>query len=119
MAVAGGLAGGTSALAAQDELDMGQRVYEQCWACHGLKPGEHRVGPSLHGVFGREAGSVESFNRYSEAMKDSDVVWSAETLDAYITHPQSFMPGTRMTYPGLQDREMREALIAYLKHATR
>lgn len=119
LTVAACLAGGVRAASAQvDEIDLGQRAFDQCWACHGLKPGQHRVGPSLHGIFGREAGTLEGFSRYSEAMKESDVVWTAKTLDAYIAHPRSFMPGTRMTYPGLGDPELREALIDYLKRAT-
>ncbi len=87
-------------------------------ACHALQPGQHRVGPSLANVWGRKAGTAEGFNRYSQAMKDSDVVWNAETLDAYLADPKGFMPGNNMTYPGVQSAEQRAHIIAYLKQET-
>jgi cytochrome c len=121
LALAGLLLGGGAVQTADliDGFDAGARAYEQCWACHSLKPDESRVGPSLHGIFGREAGTLESFNRYSEPMKQSGVVWTEETLAAYITNPRKFIPGTRMTYPGLKDPEVRDALIDYLKRQAR
>ena len=75
------------------------------------------MGPSLHGVFGRTAGTEEGF-KYSDAMKESGIVWSEETLDVYLTKPKDMVPGTRMAFPGLKDEQDRADIIAYLKEAT-
>lgn len=106
-----------TAPAAQAEGDpaAGRKVFNQCMACHALKEGQHRVGPSLYGIFGRKAGTVEGFNRYSPALKEADVVWNDETLSKYIENPSEYIPGNRMPFPGLADAQKRADLIAYLK----
>ncbi len=63
-----------------------------------------------------KAGTVPRFN-YSEANKNSNVVWDEAQLDQYLTDPKQFMPGTKMIYPGMKDAEQRKALIAYLRDA--
>jgi nitrite reductase (NO-forming) len=93
--------------------DAGAKVFRKCQACHSAEPGQNRVGPSLFGVVGKEAGAVEDFN-YSAAMQDSDIVWTPENLDAFLTNPREFMPGTKMIVPGLRAAEDRSDLIAYL-----
>ncbi len=96
----------------------GKAVFEQCAACHSLgEPGDFD-GPSLKGVIGRKAGSLEDY-RYSAAMKRSDVTWDAGTLDKYVTDPQAFIPGNRMAFAGITDKTQREDLIVYLTVATR
>jgi cytochrome c len=98
--------------------DKGKAVFEQCAACHSLgEPGDYD-GPSLKGVIGRKAGSLEDY-RYSAAMKRSDVVWDATTLDKYIADPQAFIPGNRMAFAGIGDKAQRDDLIAYLAVATK
>jgi len=98
--------------------DKGKAVFEQCAACHSIgEPGDYD-GPSLKGVFGRKAGSLEDY-RYSVAMKRSDVTWDAATLDRYLTDPQAFIPGNRMAFAGISDRTQRDDLIAYLAVASR
>ena len=101
--------------AAEGDAAKGEQVYNQCRACHSLEPGQHRLGPSLADIWGREAGSVESFNRYSKALKQSDIVWDAETLDKYLADTRGYIPGNKMTYPGVRDSEKRANLIAFLK----
>lgn len=103
--------------AADEEFEAGKKIFNRCKACHQLEAGKHRLGPSLHGIFGREAGAVEGF-KYSKAMLESDVVWDEETLDAYLANPREFMPGNRMSFPGLKDEEDREAVLEYLEEAT-
>jgi len=114
--------GGALALApaawAEGDAKAGQRVFNQCRACHTLDPGKNRVGPSLAGVFGRKAGTLEGFN-FSKAMRESGVVWDEETLDQYLAKPRDFMPGNRMSFAGLRKPEQRADLIAYLKEATK
>ena len=111
------LAAPASALAAGD-AKQGQRVFNKCKACHALVEGQRRIGPTLYGMFGRKAGTLEGFS-FSSAMKDSGVVWDEKTLDDYLAKPREFMPGTRMAFPGLPKKEERDDLIAYLKEATK
>jgi len=91
----------------------------QCAQCHTLKAGSSGLpGPSLHGVFGRKAGTVPGY-AFSTPMRESGVVWSDSTLDQYITAPQSYIPGNTMPFPGIADKTVRQRLVAYLKEATR
>jgi cytochrome c len=69
------------------------------------------------GIFGRPAGTVEGF-KYSDAMKNSNVVWNEETISAYVKEPKGYVPGNRMIFPGLKKEEDVANLIAYLKEAT-
>jgi len=75
------------------------------------------TGPSLAEIWNRKAGSLSSFPRYSDAMKSSDAVWNEKTLDAYLENPTQFMPGNRMTFPGVPDEKTRKSIIAFLKQA--
>jgi cytochrome c len=92
----------------------GRRVFGQCRSCHVIDAGAaHRVGPNLHGVFGREVGTAEDFT-YSAAVLDADFVWDAEHLDHWLQNPQTFLPGNRMAFAGVRDETERRDLIAYL-----
>lgn len=92
----------------------GEKVFAQCKACHVAEPGVNRVGPSLHGVIGRTAGTVAGFN-YSKANKESGVTWNEDVLFTYLEAPAKFMPGTRMAFAGLKKPQDRADVIAYLK----
>lgn len=97
----------------------GQAVFAQaCAGCHALQAGVRSVGPELHGLFGRRAGSLPGYP-YSAAMRDSGIVWSAKTLDRFIADPRRVVPGTSMAFPGIPDPQIRARLIAYLATATR
>lgn len=99
--------------------EKGRQVYVKCERCHSLDPdGPQEDGPHLHGIFGRKAGSVETYTGYSEAMKASDVVWTEETLNAYIEKPKAFMKGTNMRFRTLRDEQDRLDLIAFLRENT-
>jgi len=91
----------------------GEAVYVQCRACHTLEEGKNMVGPSLYGVIGSTAGSVAGFN-YSDANANSGLTWTPEIMFDYLESPRAYLPGTRMTYPGLKDAQARADLIAYL-----
>jgi cytochrome c len=108
----------TSQAARAGDSEAGARVFQACAACHSLEQHEQRTGPSLAGLWGREAGAVESFHRYSPALKSSGVTWNAETLDAWLAEPKAFIPGNRMTFRGIDDAQTRADLIAYLQIAT-
>lgn len=98
--------------------EKGKAVFEQCAACHSLDGSGDYDGPTLKGVMGRKAGSLEEY-RYSAAMKRSDVTWDAVALDKYVTDPQAFIPGNRMAFAGIGDTTQRDDLIAYLAVATK
>lgn len=93
----------------------GKEIYNRCMGCHSLS--QNRTGPKHCGLFGRKAGTVKDFD-YSDAMKNSDIVWNSTTLDAFIKAPLENIPGTAMGYAGVKDDTERADLIAYLKEAT-
>jgi cytochrome c len=94
--------------------DAGRRVFAQCRSCHTIDEGAgNRVGPNLHGVFGREIGSVEGFT-YSRPVQDANFTWDAGHLDHWLQNPQTFLPGNRMAFAGVRDETQRRDLIAYL-----
>ena len=104
-------------LAAADP-EKGKVLFLQCRACHSLEAGgANKVGPNLHGFLGRKAGLAAGFS-YSEAVSQSGVVWSAETLDQWLARPSDFLPGNRMVFVGIRKPEDRANLIAYLKRET-
>ena len=97
---------------AQDAA-AGKQLFTQCSVCHSID-GSNGVGPSLLGVFGRKAGSVSGF-RYSRAMKNANIAWDDNTLEAYLADPQKLIPGNLMPFSGLSDPKQRADVIAYLK----
>ena len=105
------------ALHAEGDAAKGKKVFRKCKACHSLEEGKNKVGPHLYALFGRAAGSLEDF-KYSDAMKASEIVWDEESLDAFLTKPKDFVPGTKMVFPGLKKEAQRRDLIAYLKEST-
>ncbi|HYD59992.1 MAG TPA: cytochrome c family protein [Noviherbaspirillum sp.] len=96
------------------QIKAGEAVYARCLACHSLQ--HDRTGPRHCGLFGRRAGSVPGFD-YSDAMKHSKIVWDEKSLDRFLTAPMKVVPGTSMGYAGIEDRQERADLIAYLRDA--
>lgn len=99
--------------AAAGDAAAGEKVFNQCKACHTIEAGKNRVGPSLHGVVGRKSGSVEGF-AYSEAVKKLNVTWDDANLDKWLADTKAVAPGNKMTF-ALKDPKAREDVIAYLK----
>lgn len=96
---------------AQD-AEHGKSVFKACAVCHATDHA-NRVGPGLEGIVGREAGTAAGF-RYSNAMKNSGIVWDDKRLNAYLESPQKAVPGNKMPYSGLKNATDRADLIAYL-----
>ncbi len=99
----------------EGDLANGRRQFAKCRSCHVIeKGGDNRVGPALHGVFGRTAGAAAGFN-YSPALKGAGFVWDAGKLDQWLADPKGFLPGNRMTFVGLKQEKDRRDVIAYIK----
>lgn len=97
------------------EVAKGEALFKRCVSCHTIAAGAPaRVGPNLHGVVGRAAGTAPGYT-YSKAMAGSGLTWSAAELDTYLTAPSQLVPGTKMSFPGLKDAAQRADLIAYLQ----
>ena len=94
--------------------DRGETVAKQCMSCHTFqKGGPNGIGPNLYGIIGRPRASVPGFN-YSDAMKAKGGEWTIDDLNKFLTKPQEFIPGTKMTFAGLPRGNQRADLIAYL-----
>jgi cytochrome c len=94
--------------------EQGEQVFKRsCVICHATTAGTNKLGPSLAGIVGRKAGTIEGFS-YSDANRKSGIVWDAATLDQYLADPRNFMPGTKMVFPGLKKPEDRKAVIDWL-----
>jgi cytochrome c len=99
---------------AQDAA-AGEKVFVVCKACH--QAGDHAknaVGPVLNGLFGRKAGSVEGYI-YSDANKNSGIIWDEATFATYIKDPKAKIPSTKMVFAGIKDEQRIKDLIAYLR----
>lgn len=107
----------TAADAAEGDPKRGGEVYRACVSCHALEPGLHLSGPSLDGVWGRQAGAAEGFGRYSQDLKQAGFAWNAAALDGWLKAPQQMVPGTYMVFRGIDDTQARADLIAFLEVA--
>jgi cytochrome c len=92
----------------------GEKVFAACRTCHVFDDGVNRVGPSLHKIVGRAAGSVAGFN-YSDANKNSGITWTPQVLFEYLKDPKAYVPGTKMAFPGVKNDQDRANLVAYLE----
>ena len=100
---------------AQGDAAAGATAFARCRACHLFDDtGRHRVGPNLAGVFGRTAGTVEDFPRYTDPMKASGIVWDDDTLNTWLSGPGEMVVGTTMKMV-ITDETMRANIIAFLK----
>lgn len=105
--------------AGEAERPTGQTASERpasfglCMMCHSDAPGKNGLGPSLFGIVGRKAAEAPGFS-YSPAMKAANVTWDEATLDRFMQHPRDVVPGTKMSYAGLNDPEKRAEITRYL-----
>jgi cytochrome c2 len=107
-----------SAVRADGDAARGEKLYDDCVACHPVEAGVHGIGPTLHGIVGRKVGEIADY-RYSAALRRSGITWTAEALDTFIGDPQASVPANRMPYAGMTNAGDRADLIAYLKKVSR
>jgi cytochrome c len=107
------------ALGEPGDAARGEHDFRACAACHSLEPDRNMTGPSLAGLWGRKAGSLPSFERYSDALKSSGIIWEDRSLDGWLTDPEGMVPDNEMPFNGIKDARDRADLLAFLKEATK
>ena len=107
------------AFAQKGDASHGQQDFRACAPCHSLEPDRNMTGPSLAGLWGRKAGGLSSFERYSDALKSSGIIWDDRSLDGWLTDPQRMVPDNDMPFQGIKDTRARADLLAFLKEATK
>src|SRR6266567_8200097 len=107
------------ALAQNGDASRGQQDFRACAPCHSLEPDRNMTGPSLANLWGRKAGGLPSFERYSEALKASGIIWDDRSLDGWLTDPDRMVPDNEMPFNGIKDTRVRADLLAFLKDATK
>lgn len=112
-----GLSGLSNLAMAACDVTAGQKVFEsRCAACHSLA--EHKVGPYLHDVVGRQVGTAPGFG-YTLALEQAGFTWDAQRLDAFLSSSMNFLPGTAMAFGGLRKPEDRQNIICFLEQQER
>ena len=102
-----------TAIAAGDTA-KGKKVFKKCKACHAIKAGKRKVGPSMFGIVGKKAGTTKGY-KFSKAMKNSGLTWDEATLDKFLKKPKKLVKKTKMSFGGLKKDSQRADVIAYLK----
>jgi cytochrome c len=101
---------------AAGDVQAGKALFvKRCASCHSVGPSARGTfGPHLNSVFGRPAGGTNDY-KYSQAMKDSGIVWSESTLSAFLESPNKVVPGTKMRFWGMSNERQINDLLAYLR----
>ncbi len=102
------------ALSDDAEETAGRQIFNHCIACHALEPGQRGFGPDLHGVVGRAAGALPGFD-YSDALKNSKIIWTEDNLRKWMSGNDAMIPGTRMRHVSITDKVEQDYLLAFLK----
>jgi cytochrome c len=112
--VAAALIAASAGTTTAQDVEKGANSFKKCLACHAIGPGaQNKVGPVLNGLDGRKSGSVPDFN-YSDANKNSGIVWNEQNFEDYIKDPKAKVPNTKMIFPGIKNEQETKDLWAYL-----
>jgi cytochrome c len=97
--------------------EPGQLAFNnRCRTCHSVREDDNRLGPSLHKIVGKKAGASSGYASYSQALRNSGVEWSEDTLSKFIADPEALVPGNNMKpYAGISDEQERKQIVEYLK----
>ena len=96
------------------DADKGKQVFNMCSPCHSIGPdAANKIGPELNGLDGRHSGTVPNFD-YSDANKNSGIVWNEASFKQYIKSPSAMIPGTKMIFAGIKDPQRVNDLWAYI-----
>jgi len=105
----------TATIAAAQDVAAGQHSFNKCLPCHAIDPdAENKIGPELNGLDGRHSGTAPNYS-YSDANKNSGIVWGEATFKEYIKDPAAMIPGTKMTFLGIKNDQEVSDLWAYVK----
>jgi cytochrome c len=105
----------SASTASAQDVDAGQRQFNKCLPCHAVGPdAENKIGPELNGLDGRHSGTAPSYS-YSDANKNSGIVWNEANFKEYIKNPAAKVPGTKMAFAGIKNDQDINDLWAYLK----
>jgi cytochrome c len=108
------LIGWVGSASAQD-VAAGEKSFRKCLPCHSIGPdAKNKVGPEQNGLDGRKAGTVNGYS-YTDANKNSGIVWNEDTFKSYIVDPRAKIPGTKMIFPGIKNPQEATDLWAYIK----
>ena len=103
-----------SALLAMGDLELGEKVFKKCAACHSIvKGGKNNIGPALYNVVGRKTGAVTDY-KYSKALASFEKEWTFQELNGYLIKPAKWIKGTKMAFAGLRKEKDRASVIKYL-----
>src|SRR5262249_60885708 len=108
--IAAMLLGAAGIAHAGGDAARGEKLYEDCVACHPIERSEHGIGPTLYGILGRRAGETADY-RYSRALRDSGITWTAETLETFIAEPQASVPANRSPSAGMPHAPARPDVV--------
>lgn len=105
----------TATIAAAQDVAAGQHSFNKCLPCHAIGPdAENKIGPELNGLDGRHSGTAPNYS-YSDANKNSGIVWNEEIFAEYIKDPRAKIPGTKMIFAGIKNEQEIKDLWAYIK----
>lgn len=97
------------------DLKRGKKIFKKCASCHTINKGAaSKVGPNLYNVIGRQKASFAGFN-YSDALKAKGGSWNIDSINAFLTKPKDYVPGTKMAFPGLKKPQDRADVLLYLE----
>jgi cytochrome c len=112
--VAAAITAAISTPAAAQDAAAGENSFKKCLPCHAVGDNaKNKVGPILNGLEGRKSGTIESYS-YTDANRNSGIVWNAETFKEYIRDPRARIPGTKMIFAGIKNEKEASDLWTYL-----